>query len=242
MNIKHNLITPKYSKNNIFLREIKSFVIRRKKLNKSQILAIKNFWMRYCISFKDSIIDLNTIFNEKLPIVLDIGFGSGKALIDMASKNSNLNFLGIEVYLPGIVSSLKLAHKLNLKNLKFIYHDAVEVIQYMIASNTIFKIILFFPDPWSKKKHHKRRIFTDIFITLISKKLINNGILHVVTDCKSYANDIIKKIKSLKKNNHLIMQYYFINKPYYRLTTKFESRGIALGNIIFDLIFLNTIF
>lgn len=241
MNIMKSLITPVYTKKNIFLRKNQSFVIRRRKITDSQLIFIKNYWLTFCLNFQSHPLDFKTVFDINYPIVLEIGFGSGNSLVQMAINNPNLNFIGIEVYLSGIVSCLKLVKNLKLKNIKFIYHDAVEVIYNMIFPNTIFKIQLFFPDPWNKKKHHKRRIFTKSFIKLINEKLVNFGILHVVTDSKSYADSIIKTIKELNEKNNLRLITKSVNKPFSRTITKYENRGIKLGHSIFDLIFKKVI-
>lgn len=238
INILKSVITPVYTKNNVFLRKTRSFVRRQRKLTKSQLIIAEKLWPMFCLDFKSHVLNVDTLFNKKKPIIVEIGFGSGDSLVQIASDNPNLNFLGVEVYLSGIVSCLKLIKNLNLKNLKLIYHDAVEVINHMFANNKIFKIQAFFPDPWYKKKHHKRRIFTKSFIKLINRKLVNNGILHIVTDCESYANNIVQTVAYLKKNNNLrLKKEKLINKSFLRTITKYEKRGIILGNSIFDLIF-----
>ncbi|CAL4325450.1 tRNA (guanosine(46)-N7)-methyltransferase TrmB [Buchnera aphidicola] len=232
-----NIIIPKYNNNGIFLRQIRSFVLRNKKINDSGIKIIKNIFPILGLSFKTEKIDLNKIFDSISPIVLEIGFGTGKTLVDTALKNSKKNFLGIEVHQNSFLKCLKYAFFKKTKNLKVIYHDAEEVMLYMIKNRTLSTVQLFFPDPWHKKRHHKRRILKKKFINLILKKLVIGGTLHVATDCQSYADDIIEIINHIPEYKNLSETNNYIIRPKSRPVTKFEKKAIVLNKVIFDLFF-----
>jgi len=232
-----NIIIPKYNDHGVFLRQIRSFVIRNKKLNSSDDKIIKNIFPIMGSSFKTEIIDFNKMFNISFPVILEIGFGTGKTLVNTAFKNQAKNFLGIEVHKTSIVKCLKYAHLKNIKNLKIIYHDAEEVVNHMIKNESLSKIQLFFPDPWHKKRHHKRRILKKKFINLISKKLILGGILHIATDCQHYANSIINIINDIPGYKNLSKNNTYIERPEFRPITKFEKRAVFLNKTVFDLLF-----
>lgn len=216
---------------------IRSFVKRRRCLTIKQKQILKKLWIKIGINYKNHYINLNKFFIKTTSIILEIGFGIGKTLINTALKYPKKNFLGIETYLPGISSCLNNIYKLNIKNIRIIYYDALEVIKYMIKDNSIKLIQIFFPDPWYKKCHNKRRIIKQNFIILIKKKLIKNGILHISTDCKLYAIHILK-VMSLNKNFYNIsIKKKYINFIKNRPVTKFEKKGIKLKNKIIDLVF-----
>lgn len=235
--MKRNILTPKYDNHGIFLRQIRSFVCRKGRITTSQLHAIKNYWILFGIDFQLQPVDFSSIFNFHAPIVLEIGFGSGDSLVQTAINNPNKNFLGIEVYQSGIGSCLHLANFYQIKNLKIIYHDAVEVINSMIKDNTLSTVQFFFPDPWSKKRHHKRRILTIYFLEKILKKLIVDGMLHIATDSKEYAYYILEIIKNINGYINISKTNNFVLKPSSRITTKFEKKGCLKGNKIYDLMF-----
>ncbi|HXK00338.1 MAG TPA: tRNA (guanosine(46)-N7)-methyltransferase TrmB [Buchnera sp. (in: enterobacteria)] len=232
-----NIIIPKYNDHGVFLRKIRSFVVRNKKLNLSDNRIIKNIFPIMGFMFKKEIIIFNKIFNNSLPVILEIGFGTGKTLVDTAFKNQNKNFLGIEVHKNSIVKCLKYAYLKNITNLKIIYHDAEEVVNYMIKNKSLSVVQLFFPDPWHKKRHHKRRILKKNFVNLILKKLIIGGILHIATDCQNYADNIIDVINGIPGYKNLSKNNTYIERPEYRPVTKFEKKAIFFNNVVFDLIF-----
>lgn len=234
-----NIVTLQYSKNGVFLRKIHSFVSRNRKLSRNKHDVFNKFWPKFGINFQLSYINVNNFFVVNNPIVLEIGFGMGFSLCRTALNYSSKNFLGVEVYLPGIVSCLKYMHLYNLKNIKIIYYDAVEVLNSMICDKSIFKIQIFFPDPWLKRRHRKRRIFTRSFAQLVLKKLVpNGGILHISTDCQSYAEEIVSIIGNIDEYINLSKYNNYIVKPDSRPVTYFEERGKNLGNTIFDLMFI----
>lgn len=232
-----NIIIPKYNDHGVFLRQIRSFVIRNKRLNQSDYKIIKNVFPIIGFFFKTEIINFNKMFNTSFPVILEIGFGTGKTLVDTAFNNQDKNFLGIEVHKKSIVKCLKYAHLKNIKNLRIIYHDAEEVMNHMIHSASLSAVHLFFPDPWHKKRHHKRRILKENFINLVLNKLILSGILHIATDCQDYADSIINVINNISGYKNLSKNNTYIERPEFRPITKFEKKAFFSNNIVFDLIF-----
>ncbi|CAL4043683.1 tRNA (guanine-N(7)-)-methyltransferase [Buchnera aphidicola (Takecallis arundicolens)] len=236
----NNFITPQYNKNGVFLRTTHSFKSRLRHINKNIIYILKRYWCHFGINFQNKFINFNDIFiKKKLPIILEIGFGNGKNLFYTALQNKSYNVLGIEVYLPGIAGVIRKIHdsKLRIYNLKVIAHDALEVLQYMIPNNTINVIQLFFPDPWPKTCHHKRRILQKSFIILLSKKIVYNGILHIITDCMLYKQYIINMIRTIK--NFINISNYFHSDilKYFINMTKFGQKAVLKKKKIFNLIF-----
>ncbi|KAF0720546.1 tRNA (guanosine(46)-N7)-methyltransferase TrmB [Buchnera aphidicola (Aphis craccivora)] len=234
--MKNNIITPKY-KNGIFLRQNQSFVCRKGRITKSQLQSIKEYWSLFGINYQLTPINFRSVFKYNYPIILDIGFGSGESLVQTAIHSDHYNFLGIEVYQSGIGSCLRFAYVSNLENLKIIHYNAIEVIENMISNHTLSKIQIFFPDPWPKKRHHKRRMIQYIFLKKILKKLIFGGILHIKTDSKEYASYILNTIKKIDNYLNLSDTNNFIKDSIPNIKTRFEKKAYFLGNQIFNLVF-----
>ncbi|AEO08883.1 tRNA (m7G46) methyltransferase [Buchnera aphidicola str. Ak (Acyrthosiphon kondoi)] len=235
--MKNNIITPIYNHNGIFLRQIRSFVCRKGRITASQLSAIQKYWSLIGIDFQLKPLNLLSVFNRTAPVILEIGFGSGESLVKTAINFPDKDFIGIEVYKSGIGSCLYSAYTYKVQNLKVIYHDAIEVIHKMISDHTLSTIQIFFPDPWDKKRHNKRRLLNNNFLKIISKKLIINGTLHIATDSESYAFYILDEIQDIKNYKNLSKKNNFIKRPTSRMITKFEKRGRLRGNNIFDLMF-----
>ncbi|AKC32560.1 tRNA (guanosine(46)-N7)-methyltransferase TrmB [Candidatus Pantoea carbekii] len=216
---------------------IRSFTCRHRRLTKAQQFAFENYWQEIGIEFQEQQLDLITLFGGTSPIILEIGFGTGNSLVKMAKDNPNHNFIGIEVYKRGIGSCLLSAKKAGITNLRLIYYDAVQVIYRMIPDNALYVLQLFFPDPWHKVRHNKRRIIQKPFIELIMKKLNLGGILHIVTDCEAYVNHIIQIMNSVHGYSYCSLNNYFINQHKTHLLTKFEQRARILNHNICTLIF-----
>ncbi|WP_422667434.1 tRNA (guanosine(46)-N7)-methyltransferase TrmB [Buchnera aphidicola] len=238
--MKNNILTPQYNENGNFLRQIRSFVCRKGRITISQSRSIKNYWHLFGIDFHPIFLNFNSIFNNNFPIILEIGFGTGKSLVDTAINYPKKNFLGIEVYKSGIGSCLSYAFFKKVTNLKIIYYDAIEVLNKMIMNNTLHMIQIFFPDPWHKKRHHKRRIIQDIFLKIVLKKIKVGGFLHISTDSESYAYMILDIIRKIPSYRNLSEENNFIVRPDSRPITKFEKKAHFLGNQIFDLMFITT--
>ncbi|QFQ32355.1 tRNA (guanosine(46)-N7)-methyltransferase TrmB [Buchnera aphidicola] len=234
--MKNNIITPQY-KNGIFLRKNQSFVCRKGRITQSQLKSIQRYWPLFGIDYQLKNINFELVFKHNYPVILDIGFGSGDSLVQMAIDSYNKNFLGIEVYSSGIGSCLRLAYISDLKNLKIIRYDAIEVIENMIGNHTLSKIQIFFPDPWPKKRHHKRRMIQYDFLKKILKKLIFNGVLHIKTDSKEYAFYILDAIKKINQYLNLSNMHSLIENSSIYTKTRFEKKANMLGNKVFNLIF-----
>ncbi|QCI20092.1 MAG: tRNA (guanosine(46)-N7)-methyltransferase TrmB [Buchnera aphidicola (Brevicoryne brassicae)] len=235
--MKNNILTPKYDHNGIFLRKIRSFVCRKGRITTSQLNAIKRYWPLIGIDFCLEPLNFSSIFNSSDPVILEIGFGSGRSLVQTAMNFPDKNFLGIEVYKSGIGSCLNLAYIYKLKNLKIIYYDAIEVINIMILDHTLLTVQIFFPDPWNKKRHKKRRILQSDFLKVLAKKLIFNGILHIVTDSEEYAFYILDRINCIDDYENLSKTNDFVIRPVSRIITDFEKKAHLRGDRVFDLMF-----
>ncbi|WWP01326.1 MAG: tRNA (guanosine(46)-N7)-methyltransferase TrmB [Candidatus Dasytiphilus stammeri] len=217
--------------------EIRSFACRQGRLTKSQRCAINEHWQKIGIGYQNQIININSLFVNEAPLVIDIGFGIGDYLIEQAINNPQNNFIGIEVYLPGVGSCLSRANQAKLLNFRLIYHDAIDVFTEMLPDHSIYRVQLFFPDPWPKRRHHKRRLITLSFAKLVLSKLQLTGIFHIVTDWTSYAEHIIKVMNDISGYKNLSEEKNYMPRPFTRPLTKFEKRGISLGYIVRDIMY-----
>ena len=201
-------------------------------MTSSQKYALENLLPKYGIQYSADLGPIPDSFlgDPECPLIIDIGFGNGDLLVSLANQYAQTQFVGIEVYDAGIGHCLKLIDENNLKNLKIISGDAVEVLKFGMADASISEINLLFPDPWPKKRHHKRRIINDGFIQLISKKLIPNGLVNISTDWENYA----EQIDGLFSGRRDFKKKRFSERV---LSTKFEKRGIVLGHKIYDFCF-----
>jgi tRNA (guanine-N7-)-methyltransferase len=209
-------------------KSIRSFVKRSGRLTKSQKNALQDYSSNYILDTNNTNTDLKAYFDsDQHNLVIEIGFGDGAALIESALKNPDKNFIGIEVYGSGLGQCLNKIDKHKIKNIRLIYGDAVEVFEQFITKKSVEKINILFPDPWPKKRHHKRRLINKRFLALLSKSLINKGIVNVSTDWEDYAQQIEL---TFKESN----QFKEIKSELRNLKTKFEKRGIKLGHKIFN--------
>lgn len=219
-------------------RQIRSFVLRQGRLTKGQEQALEKLWSSCGIDYNDQHqLDFNQLYVHQQPIVLEIGFGMGASLIEMAEKNKNENFLGIEVHRPGVGACLMAIEQHQLNNIRLMCHDAVEVLENMVADASLSKVQIFFPDPWHKAKHNKRRIIQPEFVQLLRKKLKMDGILHLATDWQHYAEHMLEVLNSAFGFQNVSLNNGYIPRPDYRPMTKFEKRGLNLGHGVWDLQF-----
>lgn len=168
-------------------RAIRSYVLRAGRITPAQERAISELWPRYGVDFRSAGLDLSALFGRKAPVTLEIGFGNGEHLLRRASAEPKRNFLGVEVHRPGIGHLLLAAERVGLGNLRIIAHDAVEVLEQQIAPGSLDEVQLLFPDPWPKKRHHKRRLVQPPFIDLVASRLLAGGRLYIATDWQPYA-------------------------------------------------------
>lgn len=209
-------------------KSIRSFVKRSGRLTKSQKNALQDYSSNYILDTNNTNTDLKACFDsDQHNLVIEIGFGDGAALIESALKYPDKNFIGIEVYDSGLGQCLNKIDKHKIKNIRLIYGDAAEVFEQFITKKSVEKINILFPDPWPKKRHHKRRLINKGFLALLSKSLKNKGIVNVSTDWEDYAQQIEL---TFKESN----QFKEIKSELRNLKTKFEKRGIKLGHKIFN--------
>ena len=209
-------------------KSIRSFVKRSGRLTKSHKNALQDYSSNYILDTNNTNTDLKACFDsDQHNLVIEIGFGDGAALIESALKYPDKNFIGIEVYDSGLGQCLNAINQHKIKNIRLIYGDAVEVLKQFITKKSVEKINILFPDPWPKKRHHKRRLINKRFLALLSKSLINKGIVNVSTDWEDYAQQIEL---TFKESN----QFKEIKSELRNLKTKFEKRGIKLGHKIFN--------
>ena len=222
------------------LRKIQSFVKRSGRLSKSQIIGLYELWPNYGVGLSDNQLNFGELFMNSHDVTLEVGFGNGDSLLEMAIQQPKQNFLGIEVYEAGIGRLINEANKHQLSNLKIIKEDAVEVLQNHIPDDSLSKFQLFFPDPWHKKRHHKRRIIQISFLDILTKKLKRDGIVHIVTDWKNYAEHIMETLASHQHFKNTLGGHIYSPRPKHRPLTKFENRGQKLGHGVWDIIFTNS--
>ncbi|MEW5942868.1 MAG: tRNA (guanosine(46)-N7)-methyltransferase TrmB [Pseudomonadota bacterium] len=216
-------------------RPIRSFVLRQGRMSAAQERAVETLMPRYGIPYTESTLDLDRAFGRSAPKILEIGFGMGETTAQIALAHPESDFLGIEVHAPGVGSLLKLADELGLTNLRVIRHDAVEVLRHMIAPETLDGVHVFFPDPWPKKRHHKRRLIQPDFVALLCDKLKPGGYLHAATDWQEYAEHILAVLSAEPRLANTSENY--APRPAYRPLTKFEQRGLKLGHGVWDIVF-----
>ena len=214
-------------------REIKSYVLRQGRTTPSQKLSLEKLWPVFGIAFSGEPLNPQQIFGRGAPLVLEIGSGMGETTAQIAQANPQTDFIAVEVHGPGIGSLLKRIEAMGLTNLRIIRHDAVDVLETMIADGSLAGIHLFFPDPWPKKRHHKRRLVQPPFIALAARKLAPGGYLHAATDWPDYAAQIDEVLSS-----NALFERKDANERKGRPLTKFERRGIDLGHPVRDLLFL----
>lgn len=222
-----------------YLRKIQSFVRRSGRISKAQSIGLNELWHDYGVNLNEKKLDFNKLFLSKNNVTLEVGFGNGDSLLEMAIDQPNQNFLGVEVYEAGVGRLINEANKNKLSNLKIIKDDAVEALTNNILDNSISHFQLFFPDPWHKKKHHKRRIVQISFLDLLSNKLKKDGIVHIATDWENYAEHIMELLESHSHFKNCAGDHMYSLRPKNRPLTKFENRGQKLGHGVWDIIFTN---
>lgn len=219
------------------MRKIQSFVKRSGRLTASQQKALTELWIHYAIEPR-GMVDFAQIFGNTQDVILEIGFGNGDALVEMAQKNPQFNYVGIEVYEAGIGCLINSTHTKQLSNLKVMRGDAVELLKTNINDNSLARLQLFFPDPWHKRKHHKRRIVQQGFLDLIAKKIKIGGFCHMATDWQHYAQHMMEALETNKNFKNTQSVHTYTPRPEFRPLSKFEKRGNRLGHGVWDLIFI----
>ncbi len=212
-------------------KPLRSYVLRQGRTTPAQKRALEELFPRYGISFSQTPVDAESIFQRTAPLVVEIGSGMGETTAAIAAQHPELDFLAIEVHGPGVGALLNRINAARLANLRVVRHDAIEVLEHMIPDAALAAVHLFFPDPWPKKRHHKRRLVQPHFVSLLEKKLMPGGVVHLATDWPDYAQHIdavfSRNERFVKSASGLVQ----------RPRTKFEARGVKLGHPIRDLHF-----
>jgi len=216
-------------------RPIRSYVLRQGRLSPAQRRACDDLFPRYGVPFATEVVDWSRIFGREAPLVLEIGFGMGETTAAIADAHRDIDFVAVDVHLPGVGSLLNRVAALDLSNVRVIRHDAVEVVRTMIAPSSLAAIHVFFPDPWPKKKHHKRRLLKPPFVHELAVRLKPRGYLHFATDWKDYAEDALATLTAEPLLGNTVVG--FAQRPQWRPLTKFEARGQKLGHDVHDLVF-----
>ncbi len=222
-------------------RAVKSYVVRSGRMTFGQEKAFSELWSVYGIEGGQEsggvMLDFDKLFGRQAPVILEIGFGMGDSLIEIAASHPENNYIGIEVHRPGVGRLLGNISERALTNLRVMQFDAVEVLKTQIIDNSLSAVYLFFPDPWHKTRHHKRRIVQDDFVQLIRQKLSIHGQFHMATDWDAYARQVLKTMKQAPGFKNCASDDEYMPRPEYRPTTKFERRGERLGHGVWDILF-----
>jgi tRNA (guanine-N7-)-methyltransferase len=216
-------------------RPIRSYVLRQGRVSNAQRRAREELMPVYGVPFAPAPLDLGRLFGRAAPKILEIGFGMGETTAAIAREHPENDYLGVEVHTPGVGSLLKRVTELGLTNVRVIQHDAVEVLQSMIAPDALDGVHIFFPDPWPKKRHHKRRLIQAPFAALLASRLRSGATLHAATDWENYAQQMLEVLSAEPALRNTAAG--FAERPGTRPETKFERRGLKLGHRTWDLVF-----
>lgn len=220
-----------------FAKRIKSFVVRAGRMTELQRDTYARHMSEKGLTLDMGMLDYAQVFGNDNPVVLEIGFGMGKSLVEMCQANPNLNYIGIEVHTPGVARLLRDAEELNLNNIRVFECDAIEVLAQCIPDASLQTMQLYFPDPWHKKRHHKRRIVQPEFAQTIRKKLKIGGTFHMATDWENYAEHMMEVMEVAEGYENAAGKGEYHPRPDFRPLTKFENRGEKLGHGVWDLIY-----
>jgi tRNA (guanine-N7-)-methyltransferase len=216
-------------------RPIRSFVLRAGRLSPAQARAIEMLWPRFGVDHAATRLDPALLFGRTAPLVLEIGFGMGETTARIAAAHPELDFLAIDVHVPGVGSLLRRIDADGLTNVRVMQHDAVEVVRDMLAPDSLHGIHVYFPDPWPKARHHKRRLLQPPFVELLASRLTPGGYLHCATDWENYAEQMLEVLAGEAQLANSAEGY--AERPAWRPLTKFEQRGVRLGHGVWDLLF-----
>lgn len=218
-------------------RTIRSFVVRGGRITEAQQRALDAAWPRYGINFENTQLDLDPVFGRSAPRTLEIGFGNGDNLVALATEHPERDYLGVEVHRPGVGRVFLSLEKLGLTNVRVISHDAVEVLNRQIAPGTLDEILILFPDPWHKKRHHKRRLIQPAFVEVLATALKPQGVLHLATDWQPYAEHMLAVLNACSRFTNVSPEGGYVPRDAERIVTRFERRGKRLGHDVWDLAF-----
>ena len=219
------------------LRRVRSFVRREGRMTAAQRRALEEFGARYGVAALEGPLDLDALFGRRAPRMLEIGCGMGESLLAMAAAHPQHDYLAIEVYRPGIGTLMRRLAEAGVENVRIINEDAVQVLECLLPREAFSAVFLFFPDPWPKKRHHKRRIVQPPFVRLVHGVLQPGGILHMVTDWQDYAEHMLAVMETVEGFRNLAGEGRYASRPAWRAVTKYEQRAARLGHTVRELIF-----
>ncbi len=218
-------------------RPIRTYVIRGK-ITRAQLRAYQQLYPVYGLPFAREKLDFEKVFGRKAPVILEIGFGMGDATMEIAAQHPQMDYLAVEVYKPGVGSLLRKIQNKQLTNVRIIHHDAIEVLEHMIENGSLAGVHIFFPDPWPKKRHHKRRIIQPRFIQLVTDKLSPGGYIHICTDWQDYAEHILSVLQQEPRLQNSARG--FAPRPAWRPLTKYEQHGLRKDHPVREVHFVRT--
>ena len=218
-------------------RSIRSFVTRAGRITEAQERAREILWPRYGVEFSTEPLSFAVLFARQAPRSVEIGFGNGENLAEMATAHPERDYLGIEVHRPGVGRLLLALEERQLANVRVICHDAVEVLTRQIPAQSLDEVVILFPDPWPKKRHHKRRLVQSTFVELVIERMRLGGILRMATDWAPYAQEMLATLQANPRLQNLSPAGTYIPRPADRIVTRFEKRGARLGHEVWDLSF-----
>ena len=219
-----------------FHKPIRSYVRREGRITRAQHRALQMFWPKYGISNHASLLTSIELFGDERPLILEIGFGNGQNLVDLALAHPNQGYIGVDVYRPGVGQLMLALDRLQINNVRIFLNDAAEIFLHRFAECSLDSVLIYFPDPWPKKRHHKRRLLDSEFLDVLADSLKLGGLLHVATDWDDYANQILTGID---RHPGLVNQAgvgRFSERPDHRPKTKYELRGLRLGHTVHDIL------
>lgn len=222
-----------------FMRTIKSYVLRAGRMGSGQVRAFEQFGPQFLVPYRPARLDVPAAFGRSAPLILEIGFGMGDATAKIAQVRPDDNFLCCEVHEPGVGALLKRCGEEHIGNIRIVQHDAVEVMDQMLGTDSLDGVHIFFPDPWHKSRHHKRRLIQSPFVQRLAQHIQPGGYLHLATDWQPYAEQMLAVLSAepLLANTASATTGGYAAKPDYRPLTKFENRGLKLGHGVWDLVF-----
>lgn len=216
-------------------RRVRSFVRRGGRITAAQARALDELWPRFGVDFAPQPLDLDAVFGRRAPRLLEIGFGNGEMLLKIARERADWDCLGIEVHEPGVGRVLLRADESRLENVRVICHDAVEVLEQQVADDSFDEMLVLFPDPWPKKRHHKRRLIQAEFVSLLARKLRYGGMVRLATDWQPYAEQMLEVLNACELLVNSAADRSYVPRPAIRPLTRFERRGQRLGHGVWDL-------
>ncbi len=220
------------------MRPVRSFVLREGRITPAQQRAFDEHWSRFGIDYNAQVLDLDAVFGRHAPRVMEIGFGNGEVLAWAAKHDQKRDYIGVEVHRPGVGRLMNALSRLDARNVRIFRHDAVEVLQHALAENSLDEVRVWFPDPWPKKRHHKRRLVQPGFVDLLARRLRPGGRLHLATDWDEYAQHMLDVVENARGWRNEIGPGRYADRPAWRVETHFERRGKRLGHAVHDLLFL----